>query len=490
VIWFNEDDLLRCVGGDRFDRAQPYVDEVGPLEVSSDEVVAMVGTGDEFRVRLTGADGQLIGECSCSDGRRGVFCVHCVAAGVMAVEVATPPDVEVLQSQVDALGEPRKLVGPSLHGWVKDAYFVLNDLDLGTYYSDPAAMQPLYQQVLWHLAHKTHWFETEEDYPELMRVKARVLEGLAMACQAAASGLDELAGWLADLRIDQADSATAVHLTEVVELFAAQGPGSDEETEETDDSPCRSPGSAAYRDVDEVRLFAPFRALNAYRRRLDELHRNLPVINSEDDEPESQASRCEKIRELREEFLRAFDPDVDTLVAFFAEDTSNPWRYISIAHELRSAGRFEEAISWLERADHRYRCDDLMAQLCTATGQHREAARHRWQEFETLPSKDNYVHLLAAAEQLNAVGYARKRAFNLLRQLDSRLASEAIPILMYEAELAIDERRDYRQAVQLLAELKQVCQFCDLNFTVVLANFKTKYERRPDVLKVLAESGL
>jgi hypothetical protein len=122
-----------------------------------------------------------------------------------------------------------------------------------------------------------------------------------------------------------------------------------------------------------------------------------------------------------------------------------------------------------------------MALLFTETGRHREAARLRWQVFETLPSMYNYGRLLAAAEPLNAVDYARNRAFNFLRRLDDRLASEAIPILAHEAGLAIDERRDYRQAVQLLAELKQVCRRCGRNFTAGLEQFKTKYRHHPDI---------
>jgi tetratricopeptide (TPR) repeat protein len=452
MIWFDEDDVVRRAPADVYELGLDYVDETC-LMVSSDEVVATVGSDDKFRVRLTGTEGRLMGECSCLEGRRGVFCVHCVAAAVMAVDVTQPPDVEALLSQVNALREPRRLVGPSLLSWAEDANLLLPDLEMGAVYH-PAMVRPLYQQLLWHVVDKTYWFESEEEYPALMEVRTRVLEGLAEACQEAPPEPGELARWLVDLQIDQPDSAAEVQLSEVVELLGPQG-------------------------------------LDAYRRCMEKLHRSLPAIDDEQDEPEPQATRRMKIRELREEFLRTFEPDVDTMVAFFAEDISDPTRHLSMAEELYSAGRFEEAISWLERVDRKYlRRDVLMAELYTATGRHREAARLRWQVFERFPSKYNYDQLLAAAEPLNAVEYARNRAFGFLRKLDGRIADEAVLILLHEAGLAIDERRNYRQAAQLLAELQEMFRREGGNFTACLERFKTTHGHHRDLLRALAEAGL
>jgi hypothetical protein len=79
VVWFTKDDVVACAGADRYELDLELHEQIVPLQVFADRVVAVV-EDDDYQVRLTGADGQLIGEFSCPVGRGGAFCEHCVAA--------------------------------------------------------------------------------------------------------------------------------------------------------------------------------------------------------------------------------------------------------------------------------------------------------------------------------------------------------------------------------------------------------------------------
>lgn len=375
MVWFTNDDVMARVDTDRYELGLELYEQTGPLQVFADHVVATVGD-DECQVRLTGADGRLIGECSCPVGRSGAFCEHCVAAAVMAVDVTSPPpDAGGLLSRVDALGGAR-LSSANVDRWANDAEDLLLTLEQVTV-DHPAVTRPLYQQLLRHLGHARA--EYEEELEVLLGVVERTTEGLVQACVGEAMDPDELAGWVLDLQLEE----TRHFFVEVCDLVEALGP----------------------------------RGVAAYRRRLEEMHRNLPPVDLSDDESVHSHGA---IAYIRERFLLAFEPDVEVLSAFYAENPC-PSSDVSIAEALRSAGRIDKAISWLEGMQRgNYRGDVELAELYELRGRHREAARIRWYIFESFPRPHTYRALLAAAEPLNAVEYAKNRAISCLEDLQQR----------------------------------------------------------------------
>jgi hypothetical protein len=111
--------------------------------------------------------------------------------------------------------------------------------------------------------------------------------------------------------------------------------------------------------------------------------------------------------------------------------------------------------------------------------------------FESFPSKYNYDQLLAAAEPLDAVEYAKNRAFNFLLKPAEERPDGASLILLHEAGLAINERRDYRQAARLLSGLQELYRRDGLDFAACLERFKTEHgHHRNLLLTALAEAGL
>lgn len=491
VLWFSEDDVLARADADVVGRAAEFAD-AAEVTVSAGEIVSTVGYDDDFDVRVTGANGRLIGECSCGK-RPEDFCEHCVAAALMALDAASPPDPDELMQRVEALGSHRTLRSANYEPWATAAFHVINDLDIGSNYH-PALVRPAYQRLMWHVAHTPVYFDTHEMYYTLLDIGERIVEGLARACDNEPADPRELGRWTADLRVSRPDVQTPIH----VHVF--------------------------YETLDDA-------ATSAYGERLAELKRALPVISADHDEPEPQAERRERIRELREEFTLSREPSTDELVAFYAEDVTDPERHVSIAEALQSAGRLAEAIDWLERADPRpERGDTVLAELYSATGRHREAARLRLTDFLRFPSKYAYDELLTAAAAIDAVEYAKLRAFErvaglghageisrLLVELDEleqgwavawesawpddvvielaetlaeRGGPDAVPLLARGARTAIDQRSDYRLAARLLVTLRRLHRRIGQDFAPGFAHFTASYGQREQLMQALRRVGL
>ncbi|WP_125728637.1 hypothetical protein [Kibdelosporangium aridum] len=491
MLWFREDDVVARAGAEVVAQAAEFADAVSVM-VSAGEIVSNVGYDDDFDVRVTGANGRLVGECSCGK-RPEEFCVHCVAAVLMALDVASPPDPEELMRRVEAVGSRRKLSGANYEPWATAAFHVINDLDISSEYH-PALVRPAYQRLMWQVAHTSVYFDSHEAYDTLLDVGERIVEGLARACENEPADPRELGRWTADLLVSLPDVQTPIHVHEFYETL---------------DDATRS----------------------AYGERLAELQRALPVISADYDEPMSQAERRERIRRLREEYTLSCEPSTDELVAFYAEDVTDPMRDVSIAKALQSAGRLAEVIDRLECADPQPPGGDaVLAKLYSATGRHQEAARLWLTAFLRYPSRYSYNGLLAAAAPIDAVEYAKLRAFEhvaglgdahkivwLLVELDelerawtaawksslsadvvARLAEilaerrgpDAVPLLAHGARTAIDQRSDYPLAARLLVTLRQLHQRIGQNFTPGFAHFTASYDHREELMRALRRAGL
>ncbi|MGH3939079.1 MAG: hypothetical protein ACRDTG_10685, partial [Pseudonocardiaceae bacterium] len=443
-------------------------------------------------VRVTGANGRLVGECSCGK-RPEDFCEHCVVAALMALDVASPPDRDELMQRVEALGSHRKLSSANYEPWATAAFHVINDLDISSDYH-PTLIRPVYQRLMWHVAYTPVYFDTHEVYETLLDIGERIVEGLARACEYEPADPRELGQWTADLRVSLPDVQTPVHVV----VF--------------------------YESLDDA-------ARSAYGERLAELQRALPVISADHHEPTPQAERRERIQELREEFILTREPSTDELVAFYAEDVTDPMRHVSIAEALQSADRLAEAIDWLERADPRPPGGDIvLAELYSATGRHQEAARLRLTDFLRFPRKSAYDELLAAAAPIDAVEYAKLRAFEhlarrgsareiigLLVELDEleqgwatawesswpdkvvvqlaetlaeRGGPDAVPLLAHGARTAIDQRSNYSLAARLLVALRRLHQQIGQDFTPGFAHFTASYGHREQLMQALRRAGL
>ena len=72
-----------------FERGVEYVGDgrVGTINESDDAIEATVRGTDPYVVRISAANGQVFGYCSCPMGEGGAFCKHCVALSLVWVEI-------------------------------------------------------------------------------------------------------------------------------------------------------------------------------------------------------------------------------------------------------------------------------------------------------------------------------------------------------------------------------------------------------------------
>jgi uncharacterized Zn finger protein len=130
------------------------------------------------------------------------------------------------------------------------------------------------------------------------------------------------------------------------------------------------------------------------------------------------------------------DGDLDARIALRARDLSSPWAYVSLAEFCQAQGREDQALRWAEEglstfADGRTdeRLVELAAALLTKAGRLKEAEARLWGAFEKAPSEQLYRKLHAMAGS-----GARVRAERILRD---RVQQESLSQSEWPADLLI-----------------------------------------------------
>jgi uncharacterized Zn finger protein len=435
MIWFTDEDLRRLAGTKSYERGIGYVSAVSDLDELPDGVTATVLGTEPYHVRLRDRDESLTGDCTCPHSQDGAFCKHCVAVGLtllgdartdrpkqqrarkrtsvdlrsylssvnptdlvdlllelaaddpalhrrLSLRAATngTPDVKELRRLVGGLRARGYLDYSRSFGYAAKANDVLDALD-AVATSHPKEIGPLYPLVIQHLTRTTE--QADDSSGVIGDAIDRGVDGYAGVCRAAPPDPTELATWMID--------------------FQVEGPGWPE-----------------IPVADFADALGPT-GLAAYWRRLDDLSR-------------SPGSDEFTIRHLREEYLKTISGDTDALVAHYAEDLPQAYRYVQIGETLRDAGRIDEAIDWLRRghidADHPdSRIDLLLAELLTATGQHTEAVDTYWKLFTSRPDVDSHRRLLDAAERAGTLAETADRATAQLHERATRGGYQADPLV-------------------------------------------------------------
>ncbi|MFC4065175.1 SWIM zinc finger family protein [Actinoplanes subglobosus] len=534
MTWFTDADLRRLAGPKSYERGVAYVDAVGVVDELPDGVVATVEGSESYVVRLSGKR-SLRGECTCPWGDDGNFCKHCVAVGLSLLAAqpvrrrrpASPPDLRTYLESVDRAalvdlvvelasddpalsrrlslraathGKPdvkelRRLVGglrargflPYGRGfdYARKASEVLDALD-SVAASHPADAGPLYLTAIQNITRTLE--QADDSSGSIGDTLRRAVSGYAVACRAAPPDPMKLAAWMIDIQVT--------------------GPG-------WPDIPIADFADALGPD-----------GLKAYRDRLAAA------------DPGGWA-----VRHLREQYLKVIAKDTDALVALYAEELPQSYRYVQIGTTLRSAGRPAEAINWLRRgrteADRPDgRIDELLAELLTETGAHTEAADLRWHMFIRQPGPQSHRALLDAAERTGTLPETAERADSHLRELaraggyaadplveilrtsgdiDGAWAAavehrcgpglfwqltvaraethpaEAIPGFERQTEAAVDQKnkKGYAEAARLLTELRSLHERAGSSaFPAYLAAVRQTHRNKPTLMATLTKAGL
>jgi len=100
---FTEADIERLAGARAYERGLDYLDEVEGLELTGTQISASVYGGSKYQVRLRFGAGGLAGDCTCPQGRDGLFCKHCVAVGLSVLSAGSDLRIEEARAERRAL---------------------------------------------------------------------------------------------------------------------------------------------------------------------------------------------------------------------------------------------------------------------------------------------------------------------------------------------------------------------------------------------------
>lgn len=107
MVWFSEVDLRMAAGPTVFERGEGLLDAVRDVETTAEGVRAIVLGSEAYKVFLGASSPGLYGECDCPFSTAGNFCKHCVALGLVLLEkvpvtTTATPQIVSLQRQLDA----------------------------------------------------------------------------------------------------------------------------------------------------------------------------------------------------------------------------------------------------------------------------------------------------------------------------------------------------------------------------------------------------
>lgn len=416
-------DVRRAAGRKSFDRAQDYLAEVADLEITAAEITATVRGQRVYDVRLQPATHGLAGTCSCPQGQEGLFCKHCAAVGLVALE--------------DDTAEAARARSAALAGWL-----------------DSLSRPEL-------LAELRGLLDGDRKLRRRFELRLAARSGDAATVRRLTADLDDVRA-AAEAITELADAGAARDAVEIAQAAVgrlAVRPGGDG-TSFSSSEPAASLLLAAHLRACQAAPPEPGplgRFLAGLLRRED-LAPHLPDYASLLGEAGLASLRAAAIgahqrdpgygpaRRALEAVLRAAG-DVDGLVGLYSGELDRRGHgHLRIARELDRAGRGDDALDWAERglreaSEPSPELIDDLARRYAADGRAGDALVLRRDRFAVQPSLDSYRALRQAAQDAGAWPAERERARRLLRA-DAERARFQLPRGWAEGPVLIDALLD------------------------------------------------
>jgi uncharacterized Zn finger protein len=418
---FTEADIERLAGSRSFERGTEYMDEVTDLEISESQVTATVYGTDRYRVTLSTGGGQLAGVCTCPHGLEGNFCKHCVATGLVVLELSDDLP-EILQAS-----QARET---SLRSWLESLSHkelltelldvIADDPDLRRRFELRAAAEhgdaATIRRAVRELIQVTGYLEYDQawDYAHRVGKAADAIGSLIEAGGAAqAIGITREAIALLTEAYESVDDSSGMigdcaHQLLDMHLSACQGAPPDPISLASyltglvlNDGYGLAPDLAGYTDLlgDTGTAWMRQRITEAF----------------------GQHPHDYRARTLMEAIVKA-EGNVDALISIYASDLDDRGTgHLRIIRELDEAGRHDEALSWAERGLREAgRPDnqlvDYLADRYAADDRGDKVLALRRSRFEAERILANYQSLRRAATESGTWSADRAKALAQLRE--------------------------------------------------------------------------
>ena len=426
-------DALRDLAGDKaYARGESYFRDghVQILALEPARVLAHVAGTEDYRVKLTGRDKRIDGECSCRAFEDWGFCKHMVAAALAANAAATDGSAEGALARIrDYLRQQDLdvLVGMIVGLAERDpALFRKLDMATAAVHADDKTLEAGLRKAI-DGATRTSGFI---DYQKAAGWAAEVDAALDAVADLAPGLRAGLALKLAEYAIDRIERAAQsiddsdghagalLHRARDIHLEAA-GAARPEPAEFARELFAREINGNYDTFDGAATLYADVlgeEGLAEYRRLAVAAWEKLPRRSGKAAERDEFSNGYDRLKQILDIFAER-DGDIDARIALRAHDLSSAWSYLQLAEFCRSQGREEEALRRAEeglwvfedgRPDERLVL--FVAELLSKAGREADAEAHLWRAFEKMPSFELYARL----RKLDRKDGARERAVTFL----------------------------------------------------------------------------
>jgi tetratricopeptide (TPR) repeat protein len=455
------DELREIADPGSWARGLEYFESERVLDLIRDEESVIASVQGEFlyRVRLTRREGRLDSACSCPMGLSGIFCKHCVAAGLASIEgpeaAATPhaaPGAKA--SSPGALGDnaydrdlqcirkhllqrdSSELVEIVLNAAAEDESLLRSltmeaargggTVDVATMKRSITAATRTGGYVRYNESHSfargTHAAVAAiakvlgQGFP---RETIELTEHALRRVERALLHMDDSAGHMRPIMDDLQSLHHAACLAarpDPVKLARHLF-----KWELDTDWDTFYGAAETYADVlGDV-------GLAEYRRLAEAQWHEMPQL---DPGQESAAYEHPRFRLTAiMEALARVSGDVEALVAVMSRNLSSAYQYLEIAEAYKEAGRVEKALAWAERGVETFpasqddRVRDFLALEYSRLGRHHDALAMVWQTFLCSLDVPSYERLKAHADQVGEWPHWRGEAVDHLGSLRDARAS-------------------------------------------------------------------
>jgi uncharacterized Zn finger protein len=435
----NKRTLVRLASGESFEQGRRtfFQGRVKALKESDGVLAARVRGADWYDVKLWVVNETLVGSCTCSSGRCGQFCGHCVAAGaawivsrgLSADEPVASGSAEAIRKYLDEIPK-KKLVDMLMAQAKRDGAFRQK---LARAAARSRSSEPDFGDLRYEIEQATRVTEPWHVMGDRDRVRKLepVLDALGRKLLAGdAAGVRELAQ-LGLESIAEAAGGTCdpdSGLGQVADQFLslhrraceAAGPDPIELARWVFDFE-RSYTNRAY-DGTVFRYLEPLgeRGLVFYRKLAEGGWRESKRAW----EPYSPAKRARAEAMANNAALLAVDP---ALMAEISPDgPDSPWLYYHCANRCLEASLSDKAVAWAElgvkafpdrpyEALHRILADEYVRR-----GQTTEALNQVWATFTCVPAMENYTRLEKLAKKAGQAAVWRDEALEYVKERAAR----------------------------------------------------------------------
>jgi uncharacterized Zn finger protein len=439
----NEELLMNLAGERAFERGADYFADghVTGLKEENSAIAARVRGKYYYRVEIWAEGEELRSECSCPVGQDGVFCKHCVAAGLAwldrqkqeggAIRRQTKRDItdEEIRAYLMTQDKNRLVELLISHAeWDSDFRdrLVLVRAQRGGKAPDVAAFRAAIDKAIRHRSYVEYG-----RMPEYARGIEAVVNSLGDLHK---RGHANEARALTERALEQMESA----MNDVDDSDGFMG-GILEELQELHLSACRAakPDPCAFaKFLFEWEIASDWEiflgaaetyaevlgktGLTEYRKLAENEWAKVPSLTPEEKDPNRHGRRW-RITRIMETLARQTG-EVEALVAVKSRDLSQAFSFLDIADVYKAVGNDQAALEWAERGARAFpvnthgRLREFLIEGYEKQGRHDEAIAIAWTSFREHPGLDAYQGLHHSALRAKQWPSWREKALALLRE--------------------------------------------------------------------------